>query len=109
MNFMIFFDKKMEKKYFLVRFNLQKEIFVATGTAIACLVDVARMSVYAFTLDFTNVLTHSSILLISVAFAIVGAFIGNKLLKKTTIDFLKWVVTLFMMIIGILMILGILS
>ena len=94
---------------FLVRFNLQKEIFVATGTAIACLVDVARMSVYAFTLDFTNVLTHSSILLISVAFAIVGAFIGNKLLKKTTIDFLKWVVTLFMMIIGILMILGILS
>lgn len=94
---------------FLVRLNLQKEIFVATGTAIACLVDVARMSVYAFTLDFTNALTHSSILIISVAFAIVGAFIGNKLLMKTTIGFLKWVVTLFMMIIGILIILGILS
>ncbi len=94
---------------FLVRLNLQKESFVATGTAIACLVDIARMSVYAFTLNFTEVFMHTTILLISVGFAIIGAFIGNKLLKKTTISFLKWLVTLFMMIIGVLMILGILS
>lgn len=94
---------------FLVRLNLPKEIFVATGTAIACLVDISRMGVYAFTLDFTTALSHSSILLISVAFAIMGAFIGNKLLKKTTIGFLKWVVTIFMIMIGVLMAMGILS
>ena len=94
---------------FLVRLNLPKERFIATGTAIACLVDVARMCVYAFTLDFTTALTHSSILIISVAFAIFGAFIGNKLLKKITIGFLKWVVTIFMMIIGVMMIMGLLS
>ena len=94
---------------FLIKLNLPKETFVATGTAIACLVDVARMSVYAVTLNFTTTLTHSTILLISIAFAITGAFIGNKLLKKTTISFLKWVVTIFMMLIGVLMIMGILS
>ena len=40
---------------------------------------------------------------------VIGAFIGNKLLKKTTISFLKWTVTLFMLAIGILMIFGILN
>lgn len=94
---------------FLIRLNLQKEQFVATGTAIACLVDIARMSIYAITLEFTNVIEHKTLLLISVSFAIIGAFIGNKLLKKTTISFLKWTVTLFMLAIGILMIFGILN
>ena len=92
---------------FLVRLGLAKEMFVATGTAIACLVDISRMSVYAFTLDFTHAITHYNILLISVGFAVIGAFIGNKLLKKTTISFLKWFVTMFMMIIGLLILLGV--
>ena len=92
---------------FLVRLGLAKEMFVATGTAIACLVDISRMSVYAFTLDFTHAITQYNILLVSVGFAVIGAFIGNKLLKKTTISFLKWFVTMFMMIIGLLILLGV--
>jgi uncharacterized membrane protein YfcA len=91
---------------FLVRLGLSKEMFVATGTAIACLVDISRMSVYAITLDFSHAITHYNILIISVGFAIIGALIGNKLLKKTTISFLKWVVTTFMMIVGLLILFG---
>ena len=66
------------------------------------------MSVYAFTLSFITVTPHSGILLISIAFAITGVLIGNKLLKKITIHFLKWLVTIFMIVIGVLMIAGIL-
>lgn len=94
---------------FLVKLNLTKESFVATGTVIACIVDIARMSVYAVTFDFIHVQNNSSLLLIAVLAALLGAFIGNKLLKKTTIGFLRWFVTVFMIIIALLMMMGILE
>jgi uncharacterized membrane protein YfcA len=97
------------RSVFLVKLNLPKESFIATGTAIACIVDIARMSVYAFSFDFVHVQTNSTILLISIMAAILGALIGNKLLKKTTVSFLKWFVSLFMILIATLMILGFLS
>lgn len=93
---------------FLVRLNLSKETFVSTGTAIACIVDIGRMSVYAITFNFTHVQNNSTVILVAVGAAFLGAFIGNKLLKKTTLGFLKWFVTIFMISIALLMILGIL-
>lgn len=94
---------------FLIRLNLSKETFVATGTAIACIVDIARLSVYAITFKFSHVENNKAIIGIAVAAAIIGALIGNKLLKKTTIGFIKWFVTIFMITIGLLMILGIIA
>jgi uncharacterized membrane protein YfcA len=93
---------------FLVRLNLSKETFVSTGTAIACIVDIGRMSIYAMTFNFTHVQNNSSVILMAVGAAFLGALIGNKLLKKTTSGFLKWFVTIFMISIALLMILGIL-
>ena len=94
---------------FLIRLNLSKESFVSTGTAIACIVDVARMSVYALTFNFSHVQNNASVIFTAVLAAFLGAYIGNKLLKKTTLSFLKWFVTLFMITIAILMIIGILA
>lgn len=94
---------------FLVRLQLSKESFIATGTAIACIVDIARMSVYAITFDFTHVKNNALVLIVAVSAAFLGAYIGNKLLKKTTYNFLKWVVTLFMIIIALLMMMGFLD
>ncbi len=94
---------------FLVRLGLSKESFIATGTAIACVVDIARMSIYAMTFDFIHVSNNASVLIFAVLAAFIGALIGNKLLKKTTISFLKWFVTVFMIVIALLMILGILG
>jgi uncharacterized membrane protein YfcA len=94
---------------FLVRLNLSKETFVSTGTAIACIVDVGRMSIYAMTFNFTHVQNNSTVILMAVAAAFSGALIGNKLLKKTTLGFLKWFVTIFMVSIALLMILGLLG
>lgn len=94
---------------FLVKLQLSKESFVATGTAIACIVDISRMSVYALTFDFSHLKNNANVLIITVAAAFLGAYIGNKLLKKTTFNFLKWIVTLFMIIIALLMIIGFLD
>lgn len=94
---------------FLVRLGLSKESFVATGTAIACIVDIARMSVYALTFNFIHVTNNVSILFIAVLAAFLGAILGNKLIKKTTIGFLKWFVTAFMIVIAVFMIMGLLG
>ena len=94
---------------FLVRLNLSKETFVSTGTAIACIVDIGRMSIYALTFNFTHVQNNSTVILMAVGAAFLGALIGNKLLKKTTLGFLKWFITIFMTSIALLMILGIIS
>ena len=93
---------------FLVKLNLSKETFVATGTAIACIVDIGRMSIYALTFNFAHVQNNSTVIIIAVGAAFVGALIGNKLLKKTTLGVLKWFVTIFMVSIALLMIFGIL-
>lgn len=94
---------------FLVRLNLPKESYVATGTAIACVVDVARMLVYAFTFNFSTIQSNYSIIIVAVLFAVIGALIGNRLLKKTTLSFLKWFVSVFMIAIALLMIIGIIK
>ena len=67
------------------------------------------MSVYAFTFDLSHVKNNTTILISAVLAAFLGAYIGNKLLKKTTLHFIKWVVTIFMITIALLMILGILN
>lgn len=94
---------------FLIQLNLPKEMFIASGTAIACMVDIARMSVYALTFDFTHIQNNWNVVGTAVLAAFLGAFIGNKLLKKTTLGFLKWFVTIFMMVIALFMMLGFLN
>jgi uncharacterized membrane protein YfcA len=94
---------------FLMRLKLDKEIFVATGIGIACLVDVARMSVYA--VDFRSEIISQNYKLLGLAVfsAWTGALIGNKLVKKTTFIFIKWFITVFMCLIAIGVIMGILG
>jgi len=94
---------------FLVRLNLKKEAFVATGTCIACIVDLGRMTVYAMTFNFSYLKESSSVISLAVLCAFLGALIGNKLLKKTTLSFLKWFVTSFMIMIALFMIGGLIN
>jgi uncharacterized membrane protein YfcA len=94
---------------FLIKLNLQKEFFIGTGIAIACLVDIARLSVYSQTITRETVVQNSMLILTAVVSAWIGAFAGNKLLKKTTHAFIKWFVFIFMGIISLLIISGILN
>ena len=94
---------------FLIKLDLQKEFFIGTGIAIACLVDIARLSVYSQTITRETVVQNSMLILTAVLFAWIGAFAGNKLLKKTTNEFIKWFVFVFMGIISLLIMSGIMN
>lgn len=84
---------------FLVRAGLSKEAFIGTGVVIACLADVSRLSLHpgsifggAANLDY-GLLTA----------LVLGAFLGNRYLKKMTMRGIQRVVavTLFAVAIGL--------
>ena len=91
---------------FLIRANLSKESFIATGVLIACIVDIIRLSVYGEQI-FKNTELNYSLIIISTISAFIGTFIGNKLLKKVTIVIIKYVVSVVLIIFSFLLGLGI--
>lgn len=93
---------------FLVKSGLNKEEFIATSNAIALIIDIARLSVYATGLKFEFIIGSAGIVIAAIFAAFTGTIIGNQLLKKTSLNFLKNLVGLFLAVMGILIILGIL-
>lgn len=91
---------------FLIRAGLSKEAFIGTTVVISSLVDFTRLSVYATRMMHLDVKENLTLLICATISAMTGAFIGNKLLKKVTIDFLKITVAIFLIIIGIALGLG---
>jgi len=90
----------------LTKLNLDKNAFIATWVVIALAVDITRIGVY-----FTDIsiFDSTSILLVALTTlsAFLGAYIWKKLLKKVTINFVKILVSIMLIIMWFLMILGI--
>jgi len=95
------------RSMFLIKSIPSKENFIATGIAIACLVDLTRIPMYSWYLRSTQL--HANILQLSIVTiaAFLGAFLGNKFLKKIEISLVHKVVTSFLVFIAILLISGI--
>lgn len=70
---------------FLARSGLDKQAFIATGAAIACLIDLSRLSVYAGHLRRQFAGLDLWLLVPAVLAAFAGAFLGSRLLHKTTL------------------------
>lgn len=80
---------------FLLRLQLSKEAFVGTGVAIACLIDVSRLGVYAGRIARAGNELRYDYIAIATGSAFLGAWLGNRLLKKITIATLQYAVALF--------------
>ena len=91
---------------FLINFGLPKESFVATGIAIALTVDMVRMSTYASKYIQTGLSEYLSILLVALIAAFSGAIGGRILLKKITIQFIRQLVAVLLILIGLGLITG---
>ena len=93
---------------FLIKANLVKEQFLATGIVIACMVDVARLSVYSNKYVFIHSSINYYLLAASVICAFAGAYLGNKFLKKMTVGLIQKLVTAFLLVFAVLLGAGIL-
>lgn len=92
---------------FLIRSGLSKESFIATGIAIACLIDVTRLSVYAENIVKNHETLNWNLVLIATLSAFAGAFLGNKMLKKITISALQSFVAVALIVFSVFLGLGI--
>ena len=92
---------------FLMKAGLSKEAFIATGVAVAILVDLGRLSLY---LPSAGELAHDAplgLLAAATLSAFAGAFLGRRLLHKVTLVGVYRVVGVFLIVVGLLMAAGV--
>lgn len=97
---------------FLVRAGLDRDRFVGTAAVCSVLVDCTRLLVYAAGLGvFAGAfaaLTPAQWRLVAAASvaAFAGSFLGSRLVKKVTIDWIRTLVGSLLLVVGLLMIAG---
>jgi len=88
---------------FLIRANLSKEAFIATGVVIACLIDISRLTVYTKQIIGIGDQFNYTLIIAATLSAFSGAYIGNKVLKKITIKTLQYIVAGMLFIFAVLL------
>lgn len=91
---------------FLMRAQLSKETFIATGVVIACLIDVSRLSIYSEKIFKAGSQINYMMITLATLSAFLGAYLGNKLVKKITIKTLQYMVAVALIVFGSLLSLG---
>lgn len=99
------------RSMFLLKAGLTPKVYVATGTAIALLVDVTRIPLYINRLSEDVLQGKSEWLIVSLATlsAFAGAYIGKRMIEKVTFRSIQWIVGSFMIAIGALLLTGVLG
>ncbi len=85
---------------FLANAGLTKEQFIGTGVTIACLVDVARLTIYGLHSASIGIQNGPLILTGCIA-AFTGAFIGKRLVEKVTMEQIQKLVAVMLIILSI--------
>lgn len=86
---------------FLIKAGLSKEAFIGTAVVVSTLVDFTRLSVYAGRFSQTGLSENIALVACATLAAISGAYLGNKLLKKVTLQFLQIAVAIMLILISI--------
>ena len=92
---------------FLIKLNLSKEAFIATGVLIACFIDFSRLAVYFSAGNQLLLSVQITTLIIAILSAFLGAYLGRKYLKKLTFKTLQLIIGMLLLLLGFVMILGI--
>lgn len=93
---------------FLIKSGLGKEAFIATGVVIACMVDVARLTIYSGQVTSSLREIDWTIVISAAGAAFTGAFTGARLMKKVTLRTVQKIVALLLVIFSLLFGAGIL-
>ena len=86
---------------FLMKVGLSKEAFIGTRVVCACLVDVTRISVYSGQISAGWDQLEIGLLAAATLAAFVGAYIGNKLMKKTSFRAINIIVAISLVLFGL--------
>lgn len=78
---------------FLLRAGLGRDAFIATGVVIACLVDLTRLTVYAGHFEAAGLRERLPLLAVATASALLGAWLGARLLRKVELRLVQLAVS----------------
>ncbi|GAB5465997.1 MAG: sulfite exporter TauE/SafE family protein [Candidatus Kapaibacteriales bacterium] len=85
---------------FLIRLDLSKYAYIATGTAISLFIDASRIPIYLINGDINlSVMLDYKFVALS-ATSVIGVLLGRKLLKKSNIKVLRITVAIFLIVTG---------
>jgi uncharacterized protein len=94
---------------FFLRLGLSKEQLIGTGTAVAILIDVTRLSVYFKSNVEFNYEKNTYYLLVAIFAAFLGSYLGAYFLKKMTIPFVQKLVAFCLIGYGVALLMGYVS
>lgn len=86
---------------FLIKAGLSKESFIGTSVVIGTLIDFSRLSVYSTRFIEAGLIQNLPLVTIATLSAILGAYLGNKLLKKVTLKFLQRFIAILLILISV--------
>lgn len=86
---------------FLIKAGLSKEAFIATAVVVSTFVDITRLSMYAANFAGTGLSGNLFLVVSATLSGIVGAYIGNRLLKKVTLKSLQKIVAIMLILISL--------
>ena len=86
---------------FLIKAGLSKEAFIGTAVIVSAFVDFTRLSVYATRISKSGLTDNLTLIICATLSAIIGAYFGNKLLKKVTLKFIQIFVAVMLILISI--------
>lgn len=92
---------------FLTKVGLSKEAFIASGVAIACLIDISRLSVYSKQILNVHNQIDFRLIIVAVLAAFIGVYFGNKLVKKVTITTIQTIVAVMLILFAVVLGFGI--
>lgn len=95
------------RSIFLLRSGLSKETFIATGTAIALLVDLTRIPIYLRRLPGHLLADQATLLVVTTVAAFVGAYLGIRLIPKITLQGVQILVGVLLLVIALGLLLGV--
>ena len=95
------------RSVFLLRSGLAKEAFIASGVAIACLVDLTRLPTYLRGGALTDIQQQWPLLIAATLAAFIGAWWGRKLIPKVTMRGVQLTVGVLILVIALLLATGI--
>ena len=93
---------------FLIKMDLDKTVFIATTVVISFFVDLTRIGVYISNIKDFEISNYVILGLAAMLSAIIGSYIGFKSLKKITLNYIRNLVAVMILLIAFLLLLGVL-
>ena len=94
---------------FLVKYQLDKQTFIATGIIIALIIDFVRIPIYISSLDGFGLKSNWISISFALLGALIGAIVGKFYLKKVKLESLNIFISYAMLVFGLALALGFLE